>query len=59
MKNLDVARAYIENALAYGRNRSMPDSDLVDTLVANLEIIEECLEQPMQEHKEHTWSDFK
>ena len=53
MTNLEVAKQYVGNALAYGAS-----CDLV-TVMHNLEYIKVLLENPEAENLEHDWEDFK
>jgi len=68
MTNLQVAKQYVGNALAYATNRGgtevddMKRDDLkwrMKTVIANLEKIEGLLEKPDEENEEHDWNDFK
>ena len=55
MTNLEVAKMYVGNALAYAR-----DFDIRrDTIISNLEYIEELLQAPHAENLNHDWDEFK
>lgn len=53
MTNLEVARAYIENALAYAESGDMR------TVISNLEYIKNLLTHHEGQNTEHDWEDFK
>ncbi len=53
MTNLEVARAFIFNALAYAKSGD------VKTVINNLEFIEKLLENPSIENNDYDWGDFK
>lgn len=53
MKNYEVARCFITNALAY-----LASGD-IKTVRVNLELMEKLLEQPSAENTEYSWEDFK
>ena len=63
MTNLQVARAFVGNALAYaGDPKTLPEKDCrcrLDTVKANLEYIDKLLEKPDEENTDHDWNDFK
>ncbi len=59
MNNFEVAKMFTINAIAYGRWRHRNDADKVETLMANLEKIEEWLKNPMDINDEYDWSDFR
>lgn len=51
MTNLEVAQCYVGNCRAY---RNDPE-----TVVANLDLIEELLKDPDAINENHSWEDFK
>jgi len=53
MTNLEVAKCYVGNALAYAESNDM------ETVINNLKYIKKLLEKPDEENKEHEWEDFK
>jgi len=53
MTNLEVAKCFIENALAY-----LEGGD-VDTVAENLKFIKKLLDNPNGVNGEYTWDDFK
>lgn len=53
MKNLEVAQAFVTNAIAYGRSGDL------STVMVNLELIQELLENPDEENQEYDSEDFK
>ena len=53
MTNLEVAKCYISNALAYAKAGEMK------TVIINLKYIEKLLEKPHKKNKDHTWGDFR
>jgi hypothetical protein len=53
MKNVEVAQAIVENALAY------LESNDIETVKSNLKLIGELLEDPDAENQEWDWSDFQ
>jgi hypothetical protein len=55
MTNLEVAREYVENALAYAKD----GKGYMQTVIANLEYIKKLLKKPDGENFEHDWDDFK
>ena len=61
MTNLQVAKMYTFNGLAYARNsvKHGDQAQVMPTVIANLEYIEELLENPNAENPDHDWDDFK
>jgi hypothetical protein len=53
MTNLEVARAFVGNALAYGKSGDL------QTVMHNLEYIQTLLENPEDENEEYDSDDFK
>lgn len=53
MTNLEVAKAMLDNALAYGKKGDL------ETVMHNLEYISTLLEKPEEENPDHDWEDFK
>ena len=53
MKNIEVARAMVTNAIAYGNS-----GDLT-TVMVNLQLIESLLENPDKENDQYSSDDFK
>lgn len=53
IKNIDVARCMLENALAYAKSGDM------QTVIFNLEYVENLLKNPDKDNTDYTWLDFK
>jgi hypothetical protein len=53
MTNLEVAKAMVGNAIAYGKSGDLP------TVMVNLAYIEVLLEKPNEKNSDHDWEDFK
>lgn len=53
MTNVEVARAMVGNAIAYGKSGDL------ETVMHNLEYIQRLLENPDEENPDHDWDDFK
>ena len=53
MTNLEVAKAMVQNALAYGKSGDM------DTVLHNLRYIELLLNNPQQANPQYKEEDFK
>jgi len=53
MTNFEVAKAFIENALAYGKAGDL------QTVMSNLEYIKKCLADPFEINEDYSEDDFK
>jgi len=53
MTNLEVAKAMVGNAIAYGKSGDL------ETVMVNLKYIDELLENPKEENEEYDWDNFK
>jgi hypothetical protein len=59
MTNLQVAQAFVENALAYGLNDNLDLDFRLKVVMANLQYIDKCLQQPDRKNEDHDEEDFK
>lgn len=53
VKNYEVARCFVDNAIAYGKSGDL------QTVMHNLEYIKTLLDKPNDENEKHDWDDFK
>lgn len=59
MTNLEVAECFVENAIAYGKDKNIEPEGRVEILMSNLKCIDKLLKNPMDENLDHDWDDFK
>jgi hypothetical protein len=57
LTNLETAREFVWNAITYAKGGK--GAWRLDVVLANLEYIQECLENPDEINQDHTWDDFK
>jgi hypothetical protein len=53
MTNVQVAKCFIGNAIAYGKSGDL------ETVMVNLLLIEKLLQDPEGENEDYDWDDFK